>query len=187
MSDSQSPLPAEPGAAAPDAAEHFSEVYGELKQLASRKLRGQSKDATLNTTGLVHEVYLKLRSGRSRSIEDDGHFMALCATAMRQVIVDHARARLTKKRGIEWSKVILDPDLGSRNVDVESEAAFLLQLEGALSQLEANDQRLGKLIELRFFGGFSVAETAAVLGVSEPTVKRDSRVARSFLMRELTA
>lgn len=163
----------------------FEEAYAELKRLARYQLRSQVERTTLDTTVLVHEAYLKLSKGKGVGFVDREHFMALCARAMRQLVVDHARTRRAKKRGGAAQRIVLTPDLAARALDVDAEATFLLELDGALQRLEAMDERLGRLVELRFFGGYSVKEVASILGVSEPTVKRDSRMARALILREV--
>ena len=150
-------------------------VYGELRRLAHNKLRQQSNQ-TLNTTTLVHETYLRLAAHPPREIHDRNHFFALAATVMRSVLVDHARERLAAKRdgGIRLELV---PELAMANVrDVD-----LLNLDQALTALARLDQRQSRIVELRFFAGLSIEDTADVLEVSPATVKREWMTARAWL------
>lgn len=155
-------------------------VYEELRALAHRKLSGR-REQTLSTTDLVHEAYLKL-FGRTRlALQDRRHFFAVAARAMRQVIVDHARRARAQKRGGGLAKIDLDPS----RVAIEDRTAEILAIDQAVHRLVNVDERLARVVELRFFGGLSVAETAEVLDVDERTVRRDWREARALLHREL--
>lgn len=166
-------------------AQVFDLLYQQLKDMARTQLRKQARGATLCTTELVHELYLRFtRLGTSSSL-DRLHFMALSARAMRHIIIDHARQRMTQKRGGDQPRALLEDDLTARNIDVEKEACFLLAFDRALEELGRRDARLAATCELRFFGGFTTAETAEILGVSIPTIKRDSRLARLFMSRAL--
>jgi RNA polymerase sigma factor (TIGR02999 family) len=160
-----------------DADHLFQVLYAELRSAARRQLARGRPGETLNTTALVHEAYLKLIQSDATSWNDRGHFFALAARAMRQIAIDHARRAAAEKRGGEVVVVPLDhfdvPDL--------SRPGDLLVLEQALSRLEAVDFELARLVELRFYAGLSVEETAEALGVSPRTVKRDWRKARAFL------
>lgn len=167
--------------------ELFDLLYQQLKGLARNQLRKRASGATLCTTELVHELYLRYTRHGTPAPWDRSHFMALSARAMRQIVIDHARLRMAQKRGGDEPKSVLDETLAARNVDVEREASFLLALDQALQHLEVQDPRLASVSELRFFGGYSVDETAEVLKVSTPTVKRDTRLARAFLARALDA
>lgn len=157
----------------------FPLVYQELRARAARERRRQSTGETLSTTALVHEVYLKFADASSLEVEDRRHFFALAARAMRQIVLDHARRRLAQKRGAGVRFVTLDPSATGSGVD----PAELLALDEALSRLAELDGRLAHMVELRFFGGMSVEETAELMGVSPRTVKRDWRKARAFLHR----
>jgi RNA polymerase sigma factor (TIGR02999 family) len=154
----------------------FTQAYDELRGVAGR-LRRRNPHGTLDTTALLHEGWLKLSGGQSVSATDRAHFIAIVARAMRQVLVDAARRRLAGKRGGGAPLVTFD--------DSGAEAAFepeqYLALEQALTELEAAEPRRARVVECRFIGGLSVEETATVLGVSTPTVKRDWRVARAWL------
>lgn len=159
-------------------ADHLFEVlYAELRAAARRQLARGRPGETLNTTALVHEAYLKLIHADPSRCNDRGHFFALAARAMRQIAIDHARRAAAEKRGGEVVVVPLDdldvPDL--------SRPGDLLVLEQALERLETVDPELARLVELRFYAGLTVEETADVLGVSSRTIKRDWRKARAFL------
>lgn len=157
----------------------FVRVYAELKQLARKQLAGSSSP-TLNTTGLVHEAYLKLAQPEHRTLHNRVHFFALAAKAMRQIVIDHARARLTEKRGGAGLRVVaLDEAEGVTGPEIGPEE--LLRVDRALAQLEADEPRLAHLVELRFFAGLSVAEIALMQSLSERTVNRDWRRAKAQL------
>ncbi len=161
----------------------FEAVYDDLKRRAHLQLSGSSQ--TLNTTALVHEAYVKLTRGAKPQWQDRTHFFRVAARAMRQIIVDRARRHLAQKRG--GGKVPLDLDaleVGAPSPDTAAEA--LMALDAALSRLAEQSERLSRVVELRFFGGLSVEETAAALDVSERTVKRDWRLARAFLHEALS-
>jgi RNA polymerase sigma factor (TIGR02999 family) len=158
-------------------------VYEELHRLAAGLMRGQRPDHTLQPTALLHEAYLKLVDEDARgSFESRNHFLAVAVKAMRNVLVDHARRRGAGKRGGERERVTLSQAAEEFSGIVPD----VLALDEALSRLSAMDEALGRVVELRFFGGLSVEETAAVLGVSEPTIVRNWRVARMWLERELS-
>ncbi|MEO7063123.1 MAG: ECF-type sigma factor [Dokdonella sp.] len=163
----------------------FAQVYGELKQVARKQLRA-SPGATLNTTGLLHEAYLKLSGSNPPDIHGRVHFFALAAKAMRQIVIDHARARITEKRGgMQAQLVDLDAAADVASGDFGPDA--LLRLERALLQLEADEPRLANLIDLRFFAGLSTAEIASLQDLTERTVSRDWRRARAHLYDALYA
>lgn len=155
----------------------FELVYAELKLVARRQLRNVAH-ATLDTTGLVHETYLKLACPEALSVESRKHFFVLAAKAMRQIVVDHARARLASKRGageLQWVSADALGELASPQISPDR----LLELDRALCTLENESPRLSSLIELRFFGGLELGEIAALEGVSERTLNRDWRRARA--------
>ncbi len=157
-------------------------VYGELRKIAHGYMRGERDEATLQATALVNEAYLRLVDAGTVDWEDRAHFFAVSAQTMRRILVDAARARLRGKRGGGAAKINLDevPDLSAgRSADV-------VAVDEALQELARLDPRKAKVIELRFFGGLSVEETASVLGVSPQSVMRDWRLARSWLMREMS-
>ena len=158
----------------------FALAYAELLERA-HKLRRRGAPATLNSTALVHEAYLKLKPGRELDIEDRAHFGYVMVRAMRQVLVDQARRRGTAKRGGGDEILTLREHDGA--VSIRSEQ--LLALDDALERLAKFDPRRAQVVECRFYCGFSVEETAETLGISEPTVKRDWRVARAWLAQEV--
>lgn len=165
-----------------DAADRlFALVYQELHRIAHRQL-GSGGDS-LRTTDLLHETYLKLAQGQAATPRDRGHFFAVAARAMRQILVDHARRRQAQKRGAGVRAGLLDDERIGAATQIEE----ILAVDTALGRLEALDPRLARLVELRFYAGLSVDETAAALEVSDRTVKRDWRKARAFLYRELAA
>lgn len=159
----------------------FALVYDELRGQAHRQLGAAGPARTLNTTALVHEAYLKLAASERPDWEHRRHFFCVAARAMRQIIVDRARRRLAQKRGGQRDRVELD----EKHVAVDEQATQLFELDAALTRLEAIDPRLGQVVELRFFAGLSVEDTARLLDVSDRTIKRDWRAARAFLHREL--
>jgi len=156
-------------------------VYDEIRRIARRQLQRMGRPDTLNTTAVVHEAYIKLMGSGGASWEDRSHFLNVAATAMRHVLVDHARTRARKKRGGGVRPFLLD----DVDAPIEDRAAELLELDDALHRLSAMSERLGRVVELRFFAGLSVEEAAEVLGVNGRTVKRDWRAARAFLYHEL--
>lgn len=160
-------------------------VYEELWTLARYQLRRFRPGETLNTTALVHEAWLKLVDQTRASFHDRNHFFVVAALAMRQIIVDYARHRAAKKRGGGARPLPLD-ELDGSALSVDSQASALVALDEALTRLARLDQRLVQVVELRFFGGLSVEEAADVLEISTATVKRDTRVARAFLAREMS-
>ncbi len=157
-------------------------LYAELHALAERMMRDQGVAHTLQPTALIHEAWVKLVGGSQRSVESRVHFVALAARAMRSVLVDHARRKCAEKRGGRAERVALDTAVAFEPPPVD-----LLELDEALTALTALDSELGRIVELRFFAGMSADETAAVLGVSAPTIARRWRVARLWLWNELNA
>lgn len=158
----------------------WAEVYAELRSLAASYMR---RDAlhTLQPTALVNEAFLKL--GVNPAVSDRAHFMATAATAMRHILVDHARTKKREKRGGAAARAAVTLD---RLVDGDATSAFdVLVVEEALQRLAAADARQAKIVELRVFGGLEVEEVAAVLHVSARTVKSDWQFARAWLQREL--
>jgi RNA polymerase sigma factor (TIGR02999 family) len=156
-------------------------VYEELRRLARSYMVRERPDHTLQTTALVNEAYLRLVDVSAVSFQDRAHFFGMCALLMRRILVDSARSRATFKRGGDWRPVQLEDALV---VSPESEID-LVGLDDALKALEAVDPRKSRVVELRFFGGLSVEESAAVLKVSVETVMRDWKLAKSWLRREL--
>jgi RNA polymerase sigma factor (TIGR02999 family) len=155
-------------------------VYDEMRLIAQGQLR-HAVGATLNTTAVVHEAYLKLGGAEGIDYADRGHFFAVAATAMRQILLDHARRHLADKRGGGAVHTLID----SVDIPVEDRAAEVVELDQALTRLADLDPRAARVVEMRFFAGLSVEETAEALALSAPTVKRDWRRARAFLYREL--
>lgn len=155
-------------------------VYDELKRIAHRQLGRERQGHTLQTTALVHEAYLRLVDQTRVSWRDRGHFFAVASTLMRRVLVDHARARLADKRAHQ--RVTLS---AAGEVAAEDAAFEVIDLDSALERLAAGYERPARVVEMRYFGGMELAEIAAVLAVSERTVKRDWAFARAWLAREL--
>jgi len=156
-------------------------VYAELHRLARAQMAREHAGHTLQTTALVHETYLRLVDGAQVSWRDRVHFFAVCARLMRRILVDHARASHAAKRGGASPHLVFDDWLAGHPPADEQ----VLALNEVLGRLEAADQRRSKVVELRYFGGMSVSETAAILGVSPETVQRDWKVAKLWLLHEL--
>ena len=156
-------------------------VYRELHQLARRHMRGERTNHTLRTTALVNEAYVRLTDASRVHWQDRAHFFAISARIMRRILVDHARSRQFVKRGGGAKQVTLDDALV---VSIER-SADLVALDDALLALAALDERKSQVVEMRFFGGLSVEETAEALHVSEATVMRDWQFARVWLLQEL--
>jgi RNA polymerase sigma factor (TIGR02999 family) len=165
----------------PDAAERLVPIlYRELRAVAANYMRAERQNHTLEPTALVHEAFIRLVDQKRVNWQNRAHFLAIAARTMRRILIDHARRQKADKRG-GGSRVTLHEDLaagGGSGVDI-------LALEQALERLLRVDERVHQVVELRFFAGLDVRETAAVLGISEPTVKRDWRFARAWLTREL--
>jgi RNA polymerase sigma factor (TIGR02999 family) len=155
-------------------------VYQELRRVAQRQLRRERLDHSFSPTALVHEAYLKLIDQRRAQWQNRAQFFAIAANLMRRILVDHARARRAVKRDGGARVPLEDVELGVDAPDVD-----LLALDAALDRLGAVDARQSRLVELRFFAGLTVDETASVLEVSAVTVKRDWALARAWLYREL--
>lgn len=156
-------------------------VYDELRGLAHRHLRSEPDDLTLRTTELVHEAYMKLIDHSAVEWENRQHFFAVAARAMRQVLVDHARRRSADKRGGEASSHPLE----EVTPKTPRPPVAVLAVDQALDRLAEIDERRSQVVECRFFGGYTIAETAEVLDVSASTVERDWRTAKAWLQREL--
>jgi len=156
-------------------------VVHELKRIAGRHLHAERGEHTLQTTALVNEAYLRLIDVTNVRWQDRAHFFAICARIMRRILIEAARARMAAKRGGDALRVTFDEALPATSREAE-----FVALEEALTELSAFDERKARVIELRFFGGLSVAETAHVLKLSEQSVHRDWRLARSWLLRELS-
>ncbi len=163
------------------AAELLPLLYGELRGMAHAAM-GVDEAQTLQPTALVHEAWLRLQgSGVNRAYDNRAHFLGVAAKAMRSVLVDHARRRAALRRGGERERLPLEDVVEL----FEQSAPDLLGLDVALEKLARVDEQLARIVELRFFGGSSVEDTARALGVSEPTIVRGWRVARMWLRREL--
>jgi RNA polymerase sigma factor (TIGR02999 family) len=160
----------------------FPLIYKDLRRLAHARMRQQRPDHTLQPTALVHEAYMRLENRRPAHFQNRNHFVAVCALLMRQVLVQYERVRLAEKRGGSAEKVTLDDALclaNGRGVD-------LIALDDALKGLARLDPQQSRIVELRFFGGLSIEETAAELGISPATVKRLWSTARLWLYREMS-
>ncbi len=159
----------------------FELVYDRLRRISRRQLGGSATGVVLDTTALVHEAYLKLVGPGDADWHDRGHFFAVAARAMRQIVVDHVRARRAAKRGGNDERV----ELRESRVAFRDRPVDLLDLDRALDKLAALDARLGRVVELRFYAGLSEPEAAAVLGVTDRTVRRDWVKARAVLLAEI--
>ena len=166
-----------PAALAPD----FEATYDQLRSVASNYVRRYSHAPTLQATALVHEVYLKFARATG-DFANRTHFVCTAATAMRQILVDHVKAKRRTKRGGQFQQVILDDIAATSGCAVD-----LLALDEALDRLAAWDARQARIVELRFFIGLSVEEVAELLNISEKTVKRDWAMARAWLQHELAS
>ena len=157
-------------------------VYAELHRLAKRYMAREREDHTLQTSALINEAYLRLVDQESVEWKDRSHFFAVCAQIMRHILVDHARKHQSDKRGAGAQKLQLDD--GSLNI--EQKAREVIALDEALNDLASIDPRQSRVVELRFFGGLTVDETAEVLEISPITVKRDWRTAKAWLLKAVT-
>jgi RNA polymerase sigma factor (TIGR02999 family) len=160
----------------------FEATYRELRRVAAGLMRRERPEHTLQPTALVNEAYLRLVDGTQVQWEDRAHFFGIAASAMRRILVEHARRRGADKRGGDWERVTLDEQIGAPAVpDVA-----VLDLDRLLTDLSAMDERMVRIVELRVFGGMQVNEIAHVLGVSERKVYKDWRIAKMWLARELS-
>ena len=155
-------------------------VYEDLRRLAHRAMRGERPGHTLQTTALVHEAYMRLRGAASESWESRAHFLRVAARAMRRVLIDHARRKLSDKRGGGVEREPLD----AITLAHDESPGDLLALNDALDRLAAVDARMAQVVELRFFAGLTLEDTARVLGVSRSTVKNDWTMARAWLKQQ---
>ena len=173
-------------------------VYEELRSMAARHLRGERQAHTLQRTALVHEAFLRMVDQHQVDWQGRSQFFGLASQMMRRILVDHARRRLAQKRGGSAQRLSLEDMSGDESEHAAAPAFDALALtvdprvdlgsiDAALKRLEAMDPGQGKLVELRFFGGLSISDTAQVLGVSPATVKREWAIARAWLQRELGA
>jgi len=156
-------------------------VYEELQQLAHRQLAGERRGHTLNTTALVHEAYFKLVDQKRVGWQNRAHFFAIASQAMRRILINYANSRLADKRGGGQPLATFDEQSVVREVRAEE----LVALDETLSELAKLNERQSKVVEYQFFGGLTHEEIAEVLSVSVPTVRRDWRLARAWLSREL--
>src|SRR3569833_1228469 len=161
-------------------------LYRELRSLAQRHLRRERSNHTIQRTALVHEAFVRLIQQDSEDWRSRGHFLALASTLMRRILVDHARARLTSKRGAGQevqSLEEIDDDAAAEGADSDEN---ITAIDGALTRLAAVDDRQVQIVQMRYFGGLTIEETAQALEVSEATVKREWTLARAWLKRELS-
>ena len=165
---------AEPGAL-------FDAVYAELRLLADRVMHAEREDHTLQPTALVHEAYLRLLGPADAAFQNRAHFFGVAAQLMRRILVDQARSRQAKKRGGAAQRLTLAPGL----VTAEQPEVDLIDLDEALTELAKLDPQQAKVVELRFFAGLTVPESAEALGISPATVKREWSVAKAWLFRRL--
>ena len=157
-------------------------VYPELRRIAARYLRNERKGHTLQSTGLVHEAWIRLLSSNGAVPETKNHFFALASQLFRRILVDHARRRDRYKREGSVERVVLN-----ESIDVADQRGIdLLRLDDALDTLAGMDARQSRIVELKFFGGLEIHEIAEVMGISVATVKRDWSTARAWLLRELS-
>ena len=183
--DEGDPPPAAPGSKRPPVDDLFERVYGQLRALAQKQMNAERPGHTLSATALVHEAYVRLLGPRQVAWQAEAHFFFAAAEAMRRILIDHARARCTARRGgPEARRAALRltelPDPAS-----ETDCAGFLILDETISRLEGADPQAAAVVRLRYFGGLSIEETARVLGVSEPTVKRAWAFARAWLKETL--
>ena len=156
-------------------------IYNELRALAKRYMRGERSGHTLQTTALVHEAYIKLGGVTEISWESRAHYLRVASQAMRRVLIDHARRKKADKKGGKRTREPLD-----RAADIMEKASVdLLELDSAIDKLAKIDPQLAQVVELRFFGGLTVEETAKVIGISKTTVKEDWSLAKAWLKQEM--
>jgi RNA polymerase sigma factor (TIGR02999 family) len=156
-------------------------VYHEMHKMAEGRLMGERPDHTYSATALVHEAYLKLADFNKIDWQNRNHFFGIASQVMRNILVNYAVKRNAEKRGGDRQKVTLSTIHGKNEVDLDE----IISVDDALKKLEKVSERQAKVVECRFFGGLTIEETAGVLGVSEPTVSRDWKMARAWLNREL--
>jgi RNA polymerase sigma factor (TIGR02999 family) len=156
-------------------------VYGELRRLAHHHLRRERAGHTLQTTALAHDAYLQLVDQRKGQWQSRAHFFGIAAHLIRRILVEYARRRSAGKRGLEAVRVPLDPELAAS----QPRDVTVVAIDDALNALSSVDPQQSRIVELRFFGGLTVEETASVLDISPRTVKREWRMARAWLHREL--
>ena len=159
----------------------FTALYAELRRVASSRLRGRPAGSSLDTTGLINDTYIKLTAGCRVTVESQAHFLALASKAMRQIVVDHARRKSALKRDGELIRVSTLRTVASQGLSVDE----IVALDGALEKLEAVEPVLTRIVEMRFFGGATMEETAHCLAISNTTAKRYWVRARAFLYQQL--
>jgi len=163
----------------------ISALYTELHRIAARQVHGERPDHTLQPTALVHEAYLKLFDGRQRDFSGQVHFLAVASRAMRQVLVDYARARATQKRdGGERVPLTTGLEIAASS---ENQVVEVIALDEALSALALEDETLARLVEMRYFGGMTAEETAEALGLSVHVVRHELRLAQAWLRRKVSS
>lgn len=160
----------------------FGAVYARLKAMAGHQLARRSRSATMDTTMLVHELYLRVQHNDELAFTHDGQFFAYAALAMRHLLRDHARDHLRLRAGGDWMRVTLTGSDEALALDAASQA---LALDAALDRLAATDERAARVVELRYFAGLTLEQTAEVLGLTRRTVGRDWQFARAFLKSEI--
>lgn len=156
-------------------------IYSELRQLAARSLRNEREDHTLQATALVHEAYLRMVGQPKVQWRDRAHFIAAASQTIRRILVDHARTRMRMKRAGRWARIQLDETMGvlpQRDID-------LVALDEAMTKLAEHAPRKAGVVEMRFFGGATVEETAEVFGMTTRSIERDWKFARAWLFREI--
>lgn len=170
----------------PASEELIRAVYGQLRRQARRQLRREHRNHTLDTSALINEAYLKLVEQRSVKWQDRGHFFALAAELMRRILVDHARTKHRQKRGGPYETLALDDMAANYKIESKPVNIDLLALDEALERLAALDEQQVRVVELRYFAGLEIAETAEALNISTATVKREWAAAKAWLRHELT-
>ena len=166
----------------------FPLVYEELRRIAHSQRQRQARHDTMNTTALVHEAYIKLVGNEAHGFKNRAHFLAIAATAMRQILIDYARQRTAAKRGggaEDISFEAIEAAVESETGFSENRALALLALNKVLTRLQQHEERQSRIAECRIFGGMSIEETAEALAISVSTVKREWAVAQAWLYREL--
>jgi RNA polymerase sigma factor (TIGR02999 family) len=156
-------------------------VYEELRALVQQYMRQERPGHTLQATALAHEAYLRLVGNERLELQDRAHFFAIAARAMRQILIEHARARGRKKRGADAARIRID----SIELAGDEPSFDVLALDLALRKLATNEPRKAQVVELLYFGGLTATEAGSVLGVTSRTIERDWRVARLWLLREI--
>lgn len=159
----------------------FALLYAQLRRLARSALRGQPVGGSLDTAGLIHDAYIKLTAGGPVPVESKAHFLALASRTMRQIIADHARRKAALKRGGDLVRVSTLAPIASQGMTAEE----IVALDNALTRLDALDPLLARIVEMRYFGGLPMDETARALAISLATAKRHWVRARAFLLQQL--